>query len=87
VLPVQPHYYLLSNGLRYARHGTESANGLLVFTNLERAEQFVMTVGVGLPEFQPVKVAAENFLAILMGYGGRLCMTDRLGVLIATIRE
>jgi hypothetical protein len=86
ILPVQPHYYLLSNGLHYARHGTEDLNGLLVFTNLERAKQFMITIGKGLPEFQPVKVAAEELLPILLEYGGRLCIVDhRLSMTVATI--
>jgi hypothetical protein len=87
ILPAQPHYYLLSNGHRYARHGKEGLNGVLVFTLRERAEQFMMTIGVGMPEFQPIKVAAENLLPILMDNGGRLCMTDHRGVIVVTIKE
>lgn len=87
ILPAQPHYYLLSNGYRYARHGKEGLDGVLVFTLRERAEQFMMTIGVGMPEFQPVKVAAEDLLPTLMGNGGRLCMTGHLGVMVATIKE
>lgn len=87
ILPAQPHYYLLSNGNRYARHGKEELNGVLVFTIRERAEQFMMTIGVGMPEFHPVKVAAEDLLPVLKESGGRLCIANYLGVTVATLRE
>jgi len=87
LLPCQPHYYLLSNGHRYARYGKDELNGVLVFTLRERAEQFMMTIGVGMPEFQPVKVAFEDLLPILMQNSGRLCIANYLGVTVATLRE
>jgi hypothetical protein len=86
VLPRQAHYYMLSDGSRYARHGKAEANGLLVFAILERAEQFMMTIGAALPEFKPVKHTAEEVLAVVVANGGRLCVTDnRLAATVATI--
>lgn len=86
VLPVQDHYYLLHDGEKYARHGTEEANGLLVFPNLERAEQFCMTVGRALPAFQPKRVTAEQFISLAEDLGA-FCIADRLGVAVCLISE
>lgn len=55
--------------------------------SLAEAEQFVMTIGVGMPEFQPVKVAAKDLPTILLEHGGQMCVAYPLGVTIATIRE
>ena len=62
VLPIQDYYYLLANGEQFAKHGTTKAHGVVVFTNLERAEQFRMTVGKNM-EFEPCRVTAEEFLS------------------------
>ena len=62
VLPARDHYWLLHDGEKYARHGTEETSGVLVFDCQERAEQFMLTVGKGLPAFKPVKVSPTTFL-------------------------
>lgn len=100
LLPPQPQYCLMLNGDRYARFGqdavSEEVSGLLVFANVDqvgqftltnpsRAEQFVLMNGVGLSEFQPLKVAAEDLLPILMAHGGKMCVPFRLGEMVATV--
>ena len=84
VLPIQQHYYLLNDGERYARHGIEGTNGLLVFFNLERAEQFCLTVGKGLPEFRPVKVTALDFLELVEEIGA-FCVANGLEVMVCSL--
>lgn len=69
-LPSQPHYYLVSDGVRYAKFRMRQYSGLHVFTLLANAVQFVIAIGGG--EFQPVKVTAEELLPILMENGGQL---------------
>lgn len=62
VLPLQDHYYFLWDGKRFANHGASLKNcGVLVFANLERAEQFMLTVGRGMPEFKPQQVSLAEF--------------------------
>jgi len=85
VLPVQDHYYLLSDGTRFAKHGTETCNGIVVFTNLERAEQFQMTVGKGL-NFEPCKVTAGRFLAEAEKVGA-FCLAEGLRVTVCQIAK
>jgi len=84
LLLVQNHYYLLTDGTRFARHGTPQTNGLLVFANLERAEQFCVTVGKSLPMFMPVKVSVEEFMEIVKGIGA-ICVAEGLTVRVGTI--
>ena len=84
LLPLQDHYYLLTDGTKYAHHGTQDANGLLVFANLERAEQFCMTVGKGLPTFVPVKVPLSLFMDIVEEIGA-VCVTEGLSVRVGTM--
>lgn len=84
LLPAQEHYYLLHDGVKYARHGTGEANGLLVFENRERADQFCLTVGKALPAFQPVMVGADDFMRLVEEVGA-VCMADGLKVVVATL--
>ena len=86
ILPVQEHYYLLHDGKKYAKHGTDEANGLLVFETRERAYQFRQTVGKAFPAFQPVMVGAEEFLRLLAEVGA-VCVTDGLKVVVATLGQ
>lgn len=84
VLPSQSHYYLLTNGKRYAIHGSgPDSCGLLVFTIREQAEQFVMTVAdrSGKSGFQPVKVSQRKMIDELAKVGG-LCLWRQDGNLI-----
>ena len=78
--------YLLTNGTMFARHGTPDVNGVLVFANLERAEQFCMSIGKYLPMFVPVKVSAEEFLEIAEDIGA-VCVSEGLTVRVGTIRR
>lgn len=82
LLPAQDHYYLLSDGERYARHGNLDASGIVVFANLERAEQFCLTVGRGLPAFQPVRVSAEQFVRAFEE-AGAFCVAEGTMVIFA----
>ena len=84
LLPAQDSYYVLHDGKRYAKHGNEEANGLLVFNNRERAEQFCMTVGKGLPAFRPLRIDAEKFLELIDEMGA-ICIAEGLRVTVATI--
>ena len=84
LLPVQEHYYLLNNGKQYARHGTDDANGLLVFETRQGADQFCQTVGKALPAFQPVRVDAEEFMRLGEEVGA-VCMAEGLKVVVATL--
>lgn len=84
VLPIKEHYWLLHDGETYARHGTVELNGLLVFTCQERAEQFCLTVGKGLPSFKPVKVSADRFLAKVLETGA-FCLAQGLSLTIITL--
>jgi hypothetical protein len=85
ILPVQDHYCLLHDGVKYARHGTGEANGLLVFEDREGADQFCQTVGKALPAFQPVRVDAEEFLRLFEEVGA-VCVADGLKIVVATLR-
>lgn len=84
LLPAQEHYYLLHDGVKFARHGTPEAIGLLVFEDRERADRFCLTVGKALPAFQPVRVGAEEFLRLVEEVGA-VCMADGLKVVVATM--
>jgi len=84
LLPVQEHYYLLFDGTRYAQHGTPVNHGLLVFTNLEQAEQFGMTVGQFLPQFRPVRVEGKELLREIAKVGA-ICRADAAGFTIGTL--
>lgn len=84
ILPMQGHYYLLCNGERYARHGKKELNGLLVFANLEKAEQFCMTVGKALPSFQPVRVSIEQFFREIQRVGA-ICIANGTKVQVASL--
>lgn len=86
VLPLQSHYYLLSDGRRFARHGSKNYNGVLVFTNLERAEQFYMTIGNSMPKYQPVKVAAADFIAEAVE-AGAFSLASGIDVKVCILRE
>src|SRR5262245_61262371 len=70
ILPAQEKYWLLSDGERYAMHGTDEVHGVLVFLLQEQAEAFHMTVGKGLPQFQPVQVSLKEMLAAMVEAGG-----------------
>lgn len=86
LLPAQEHYYLLHDGVKYAKHGTPEADGLLVFENREGADQFCQTVGMALPAFQPVKVDAEEFMRLFEEVGA-ICVTEGLSVTVGTLRS
>ncbi len=82
LLPAQDHYYLLSDGERYARHGNLDASGIVVFANLERAEQLCLTVARNLPAFQPVRVTAEEFVGAYEE-AGAFCVAEGSRVIVA----
>jgi len=85
VLPVQDNYYLLYDGTQYARHGSDvNKTGLLVFANLERAEQFCITVGKGLSKFVPTKVSADEFLRLCEEHGA-FCVAEGMSVKVCSI--
>ena len=86
LLPVQEHYYLLHDGVKFARHGTPVAIGLLVFEDRERADRFCQTVGKALPAFQPVTVGAEEFMRLVEEVGA-VCRADGLSVTVGTLRS
>lgn len=86
LLPVQEHYYLLHDGVKFAKHGTPEADGLLVFEDRERADQFCLTVGKALPAFQPVKVDAEEFMRLFEEVGA-VCVAEGLSVTVGTLRS
>lgn len=85
LLPAQEHYYLLHDGVKFAKHGTPEADGLLVFENREGANQFCQTVGMALPAFQPVMVDAEDFLRLVEEVGA-VCMIQGRKVVVGTLR-
>lgn len=84
IIPGQDRYYLLTDGTSYARHGTEDANGLLVFSILERAEQCCMTLAKNTAFF-PVRVSGHEFLELAVKYGS-ICVAEGRNVTIATLR-
>lgn len=84
LLPVQEHYYLLHDGVKFAKHGTPEANGLLVFETRDRADRFCQTVGKALPAFRPVRVDAEEFLRLVEEVGA-VCLADGLKVGVGTL--
>jgi hypothetical protein len=85
-LPAQDHYYLLSDGERYARHGNLDANGIVVFPNLERAEQFCLTVARNLPGFRPLRVSAEEFIRAYEE-AGAFCLAQGTRVIVARLAD
>lgn len=86
LLPAQEHYYLLHDGVKFARHGTPVATGLLVFEGRERADQFCQTVGKALPAFQPVKVGAEEFMRLVEEVGA-VCVVEGPSVTVGTLKS
>jgi hypothetical protein len=82
-LPEQGSYYLLSDGTRYARHGSKDAVGLLVLPTLDTAEHFRRTVGAGLPQFKPVEVEAREVIAAGLAAGG-FCAAEGLRVTVVS---
>lgn len=86
LLPSQGHYYLLHDGVKFARHGTPEAIGLLVFEDRERADQFCLTVGKALPAFKPVRVDAEEFMRLVEEVGAVCVVDGLLEVVVATLR-
>lgn len=86
LLPAQQHYYLLHDGDKYARHGPENANGILVFPSVESAEQFRLTVGIGLPAFKPVRSDAINVLQLIED-AGAVCVAEGLSVRVGTLNR
>lgn len=87
VLPVRDHYWLLHDGEKYARHGTEDCNGVLVFDCQERAEQFMLTVGKALPDFKPVKVTPAAFLEEVKRVGAFTVAEGSLKVRVCEISK
>lgn len=85
MFPIQSHYWLLSDGDRYALHGTPRSFGVLVFFDQGAAEKFVRTVGYRLPQFQPVKVARQKFLSIVKEHYGRVATSDAGTVAVAKV--
>ena len=85
MLPVQDHYCLLSNGKMYARFGHGKEIGLLVFESNEKAKNFCATVGVELPEFQPVTVDLETVLTLIEDIGA-ICVTDGPNVGVGVLK-
>lgn len=85
LLPAQEHYYVLHDGVKFARHGTPEAIGLLVFEDRERADRFCQTVGTALPNFRPLRVDAEEFTQLLEEIGA-VCVVDGLKVVVAKLR-
>ena len=86
VLPVRDHYWMLHDGEKYAKHGSEERNGVLVFLCQERAEQFVLTVGKALPQFQPIKVSALGFFREAEQVGA-FAIADGLSVTVCEISK
>lgn len=83
-LPIQPHYYMLHDGLKYAKHGgSPDVCGVLVFPTQERAEEFNRTVGRTL-SFRPVRVTAEEFLREFVN-AGAFSLADGLTVKVLRI--
>jgi hypothetical protein len=87
VLPDRDHYWMLHDGERYARHGTAEKYGVLVFDCLERAEQFLLTVGKALPAFRPVKVSPTAFLKEVRRAGAFCLAEGALGVRVCEISK
>lgn len=85
LLPAQEHYYLLHDGVKFARHGTPEAIGLLVFEDRERADQFCLTVGNALPAFKPVRVDVDEFMRLVEEVGA-VCVVDGVKVFVGTLR-
>ena len=86
VLPAQEHYYLLHDGVKFARHGTPEAIGLLVFEDRERADQFCLTVGKAMPAFLPVRVDVDDFMSLVEEIGAVCVVDGLLEVVVATLR-
>jgi hypothetical protein len=93
-LPKQEQYYLIRKGKEYALFGKSiqpNEHGLLVFPNLERAEQFCMTIAnragvlhskVSVPE----RVSAERLHVEVRKVGG-VCVVEGLQVFVAALRH
>lgn len=86
-LPARDNYWLLHNGQKYAQHGTEDKNGVLVFSCQELAEQFLLTVGKALPEFKPVKVSFTTFFEEAQRAGAFAVPEGSLKVRVCEIKE
>lgn len=83
-LPIQPYYYMLHDGQKYAKHGGSlDVYGVLVFPTKEGAEKFNRTVGRNL-SFRPVRVTAEDFLQEVVNVGA-FCLDDGLTVKVLRI--
>lgn len=85
LLPLQDYYYLLHDGTKYARHGTVEANGVVVFTSIEKAQRFCETVGSGMPAFRPMRLTAVDFFELLVNVGS-FCVADGLEVTVGSLR-
>lgn len=86
LLPAQEHYYLLHDGVKFARHGTPEAIGLLVFEDRERADRFCQTVGTDLPAFKPVRVDVDDFMRLFEEVGA-VCVAEGMCVTVATLKS
>lgn len=93
-LPKQQKYYLIRKGEEYALFGRSirpHEHGLLVFANLERAEQFCMTIA-NSAEFHlsnvsaPVGVSADELLAEVQKRGA-ICLVEGLRIMVAAITQ
>lgn len=78
-LAIQSHYYMLHDGVKYAKHGgSPDVSGVLVFPTLVAAEKFNRTVGRSL-SFRPVRVTADDFLREVFK-AGAFCVAEGLTV-------
>lgn len=87
VLPTRDHYWLLHDGEKFARHGTDEKNGVLVFECQERAEQFLLTVGKELPTFKPVQVHPATFVKEAKRMGAFSVPGGELGLKVCEISK
>ena len=94
LLPIQEQYFLIRRGNKYATFGGSTRPGhygLLVFANLERAEQFCMTVA-NRPGFKrsnksvPVRVSADALHSEALRIGA-VCVVEGLQITVARIAE
>jgi hypothetical protein len=85
-LPSQGHFYLLSDGKRFAQHGCPEDKGLLVFDHWEKAEDFRRTIGAGMPEFKTVQVGPERVFEEFVRHGA-MCVAEGKEVTIYRIHK
>jgi len=81
VLPVQSHYYILSDGKHVAVHGSPDERGVLIFICAEQAEEFVndgrVVIDGHVPLLKPEPITSAQLLSILRRVG--ICIADATG--------